>query len=101
MRTESKFSFINNILKKEKTNEISLNLIFNRFEQQKFFDAIENRKENSVLVSLRPLYVQLMEQIDYDSIPLLKVRGSPPFNVNLVGKCQSMAVVLHAKSFHH
>ena len=86
MKTESKFRFINNILKNEKKEECHLKLIFNRFEQQKFLNNIENRNENSSAISARPLFVQLMEQVDDNSIPQLKVRGSPPFNVKLVGE---------------
>lgn len=33
-----------------------------------------------------PLFIQFMEQIDEDSIPLLKVRGSNLFSTDLVGE---------------
>lgn len=86
MKTESKFRFINNILKNEKKESYNMKLIFNRFEDQKFLNSIENRKEKSSLITARPLFVQLLEQVDDNSISLLKVRGAPPFKVNLVGE---------------
>lgn len=82
MSTESKFIFIDKIFKSETKEDYELRLIFNRFEQQKFFDK---NKDKSV-TSVRPLFIQFMEQLDEESIPLLKVRGGLPFHVNLVGE---------------
>ena len=89
MSTRSKFAFINNILKNEKKGNCELSLIFNRFEAEKFhnkFTKEGGKDEDKSGVFARPLFVQFMEQVDDDSIQLLKVRGAPPFSVNLVGE---------------
>lgn len=54
---------------------IDLQIVFNRFEQQKY-----NTEK------ARPLFIQFMDQIDEDLIPLSKVRGSNLFSTDLVGE---------------
>lgn len=69
MSTKNKLEFINNILKNEKEENCELNLIFNRFEADKFRsnyesdqDSNNNESENGKnSVFARPLFIQLME----------------------------------------
>ncbi|KAK8892306.1 hypothetical protein M9Y10_029531 [Tritrichomonas musculus] len=96
MTTEAKFKFINQILFNEKKETSQLSIVFNRFEQQKFMEKFtdgddENGnkkalKTDNISNKARPLFVQFMEQVDEDSISLLKVHRDKPFSVDLVGE---------------
>lgn len=82
MDTEFKFKFINHIFMKQNHETPVLLIVFNRFEQQKFFET-KNDKE---LNENRPLFIQFMSQVDPSLFHYLKVRGGNPFNVELVGE---------------
>lgn len=93
MSTESKFLFINKILSCKQGHDF-MNIgysiderhnffVFNRFEQQKFFESIEkNEFENKY----SPLIVQFMNQIECQFLPQLMSFGKMPFHVKLSGE---------------
>ena len=87
MSTKLKFNFINKILKNEKQGEIKIKLVINRFEQQRFFEQFDPKShESSSNSSARPMIVQFIEQVDSDSLQLLKVHRQNPFTITLVGE---------------
>lgn len=87
MSTDVKFPFIHTILSSEEVGTASIKLIINRFEQQKFLEQFESTEDSlPKITTTRSFMEQFMEQVNEDSLCFLRVPGSNPFNVTLVGE---------------
>lgn len=85
MHTETKFKFIFKIISTDKKEKTNLEIIFNRFEQQKFKENCQ-KEANFQGEKIKALFIQFFEQVDIDSIPLLKKPKCKPFSTKLIGE---------------
>lgn len=87
MHSETKFKFIFKIISTDKKEKTNLEIIFNRFEQQKFKENCQKEANfQGEKNKARPLFIQFFEQVDIDSIPLLKKPKCKPFSAKLIGE---------------